>query len=176
MSEQVRKQTTRQERTGQHDLSDLSASKDLHQKVDTQPSNAPDLASVSISSSNFVRVSTQTGLHSERAPRPTAIDRSLSSETKHPTNTSKGSAPVATGLFKNPAYPYRGNLASKIITFFANLLKVLERIFLRLIGARDIVAPTPRHQPVQAAKAERKDSEGSGSEDSERRAQVIHRS
>jgi hypothetical protein len=176
MSEQVRKQTTGLNRTGQNDLSDLSASKDLHRKVDTQPSNASDLASLSISSSNFVRSSTQMGLLSERASRPVATDRSLTSETKPQMNTSKGSAAVTTGIFKNPAYPYRGSLVSKILTFFANLLKVLERIFLRLLGARDSVAPTPRHQPVQAAKAERKDHEKAGSEESERRGQVIHRS
>jgi hypothetical protein len=176
MSEQVRKQTTGQDRTGQNDLSDLSASKDLHRKVDTHPSTAQDVASLSISSSNFVRSSTQTGLHSERAPRPIATDRSVSSETKHQTSTSNGSTSVATGIFRNPAYPYRGGLASKIITFFANLLKVLERIFLRLLGARDSVAPTPRHQPAQEAKKEQKDTRESKLEESERHAQVIHRS
>jgi hypothetical protein len=176
MSEQVRKQTMGQNRNGQNDLSGLSASKDLHRKVDTQPSNASDLASLSISSSNFVRSSTQMGLQSERVSRPTAMDRYLSSEAKQQPSTSKDSAVVATGIFKNPAYPYRGNLASKIITFFANLLKVLERIFLRLLGARDSVAPTPRSQPVQSAKTEQKDTKRAGSEEAERHAQVIHRS
>lgn len=176
MSEQVRKQTMGQNRTGQNDLSDLSASKDLHRKVDTQPANAADLASLSISSSNFVRSSTHTGLHSERATRPTAMERSLSSETKHQISTSNGSAAVATGIFKNPAYPYRGGLASKIITFFANLLKVLERIFLRLLGARDSVPPTPRHQPAQGTKTDKKDNSESKLEESERHGQVIHRS
>jgi hypothetical protein len=176
MSEQVRKQTTGQTRTGQHDLSDLSASKDLHRKVDTQPSNATDLASLSISSSNFVRSSTQTRLHAGKAPHPIAPDRSLSRETNHQTSTSNASAATATGIFKNPAYPYRGNLAAKIITFFANLLKVLERLFLRLLGARDSVAPPPRHQPVQAAKDDRKESTKSESQEPERPTQLIHRS
>lgn len=176
MSEQVRKQTTEPGTAGRSDLSDLSASKDLHKKANMQPSNATDLASVSISSSSFVRASSQPGPASERSIQNTTVDRALAAETKAQTATTKSAAATAPGLFKNPVYPYRGGLASKIITFFANLLKVLERLFLRLLGARDVVAPTPRHQQAKALKTEQKDLREERREESERKAQVIHRS
>jgi hypothetical protein len=35
------------------------------------------------------------------------------------------------GLFKNPFYKYRGGILSRIITFVANLLKLLEGLILR---------------------------------------------
>jgi len=176
MSEQVRKQTTALSHAGKTDLSDLSASKDLHERRQLQPSNATDLASVSISSSSFVRASSQPGAASERSTRNTSADRALAAETKAQAATTKSAAATAPGLFKNPVYPYRGGLASKIITFFANLLKVLERLFLRLLGARDVVTPTPRHQEAKALKTEQKDPREVKREESERTAQVIHRS
>lgn len=176
MSEQVRKQTMEPNRVGHTDLSELSASKDLHRKVETQAANTPDLASASISSSSFVRSSSQSGLRAEKTPSSIINTRSLSSDTKQFSGVSHGTASGTNGIFKNPMYPYRGGLVSKIITFFANLLKVLERIFLRLLGMRDIVAPVPRHLPTQAPKAAQKDLKEETLEARERRAQTIHRS
>lgn len=176
MSEQVRKQATDQSNAGRTDLSDLSASKDLHKKADMQPSNATDLASVSISSSSFVRASSQAVPAAERGRHSATVDRAIAPETKSQAATTKSSTTTTPGLFKNPFYPYRGGLASKIITFFANLLKILERLFLRLLGARDVVAPTARPQQGQALKTEPKDPREEKREESERKAQVIHRS
>jgi len=176
MSEQVRKQATDQSTAGRTDLSDLSASKDLHKKADMQPSNATDLASVSISSSSFVRASSQAVPAAQRGRHSTTLDRAITTETKLQATTTKSSTTTTPGLFKNPFYPYRGGLASKIITFFANLLKILERLFLRLLGARDVVAPTPRHQQTQALKTDQKEPREEKREDTKRTAQAIHRS
>jgi len=176
MSEQMRKQTTEPGKTGHTDLSELSASKDLHHKNETRPANSTDLASASISSSNFVRSSSQLGALSDKTAPNIITTRSPASETKHQTGTSNGTAASTNGVFKNPLYPYRGGLVSKIITFFANLLKVLERIFLRLLGVRDTVAPAPRHQPTQNPKAKEKVSTESKREKAQRDAHVIHRS
>jgi hypothetical protein len=58
----------------------------------------------------------------------------------------------------------------------ANVLKVLERIFLRLIGARDTVAATPQHPATKTRKTEPKDSKEAKGDELERGAQRIHRS
>jgi hypothetical protein len=175
MSEQVRKLTTEQNHDGHTDLSELSASKDLHRKIDALPAPTPDLASASISSSSFARASSQGRPLAERTPQSINTN-SLTRDTKRHTSVTQSAPSNANGIFKNPAYPYRGGLISKIITFFANLLKVLERIFLRLIGGRDTVAPTPRHQPTQAPKAAQKDRNEDARESREQSAQSIHRS
>jgi hypothetical protein len=135
-------------------LSDLSASKHLHNKPANTPTstltstltgtpannldNPTDLTSVSMGGTNVIRTS----------PPPQGQPRIISACVKHtPTQSTKqssastGSAKQEFGLFKNPKYSYRGDIISKIISFFANLLKVLERIFLRLIGGGDKVAP-----------------------------------
>jgi hypothetical protein len=176
MSEQVRKQITESKKTGHTDLSELSASKDLHRKIETHAANSTDLASVSISSLSFVRSSSQIGLQSERTHPSIITKRAPTSETKHQASASTGTSARTNGVFKNPLYPYTGGLVSKIITFLANLLKVLERVFLRLLGVRDTVAPPPRHQPAQAPKAEEKVSTESKRQKAERDAQAIHRS
>lgn len=176
MSEQVRKQTIEQIRTGQNDLSGLSASKDLHQRVHQQPSNATDLASVSISSSSFVRSAPPVAPGPEKSQRTSTAERLHTPESKHQANQGKVVSKAAPGIFKNPTYPYSGGLASKIITFLANLLKVLERIFLRLLGARDLVTPAPRNQPSQTKPAERKEPKESKRDELGHGSQVIHRS
>ncbi len=176
MSEQVRKQTVEQLPSGQHDLSDLSASKDLHKKQTAQPANAPDLASVSISSSSFVRSSSHA-----RQPHSGINQSSTQSISEGPSIIRQGRSNSKAqnrghGIFKNPTYPYQGGFASKIITFLANVLKVLERLFLRLLGARDTVAPPPTQQSGQPTKPDQKASRAKRDTESEHAPQLIHRS
>jgi hypothetical protein len=144
MSERALDKNQETATSGQLDLQDLRASKDLHNKESQHPSNQTDLSSVSISTNNIVRATHRPdprrdpfSHNAAESPSPAATPgRNRSSETRAP------------GIFKNPTYRYSGGPISRLITFIANLLKVLERIFLRLLGARDLAAPT--NQPQQA--------------------------
>jgi hypothetical protein len=60
-----------------------------------------------------------------------------------------------TGIFKNPRYSYDGGLLNKVFSLLGNIINVLVQFFLRLLGARDIVAPDQR--PQQAKKPEQRD-------------------
>jgi hypothetical protein len=148
MSERALDKNQETSGTGQRDLTDLRASKDLHTKEPLNPSNETDLSSISISTSNIVRVAHKP--ETRRTPLSHTTSQSASpaaQTTKHSQNRSAGTP--APGLFKNPTYRYSGGPIGRLITFIANLLKVLERIFLRLLGARDQVAPNPLPQQAK---------------------------
>jgi len=132
---------------GQSDLSDLRASRECHTTKVTPPANDADLSSASISATNILRASAQREgpRHSLSNIRSAALnnrpDKRSSSPSAQPTSPN--------GILKNPTYKYEGGFISKVITFVANILKFLERLFLRLLGARDLVAPkqTPLSRP-----------------------------
>ncbi|MFO0417411.1 MAG: hypothetical protein ACK5Y6_09000 [Pseudomonadota bacterium] len=143
------------------DLSNLSASKHLHTnspgEVKREPANSidpqPDLASVSISGTDVARssapISGQPRIISSpgrQSPHPSterATSQTLSTKNSRP---SGAGTKQEFGVFKNPAYSYGGDIVSKIIAFFANLLKVLERLLLRLVGGGERAAPPPGAQ------------------------------
>lgn len=58
--------------------------------------------------------------------RPAFLERVRQSSSRSKTSCTK-----QYGLFKNPFFKYRGGVVSRIISFFANLLKLLEILMLR---------------------------------------------
>jgi hypothetical protein len=78
-----------------------------------------------------------------------------SSRSTAQTISSKSSESAAAGIFKNARYSYDGGLLNKVFSLLGNIINVLVQFFLRLLGARDIVAPDQRRQ--QAKKTEQRD-------------------
>jgi hypothetical protein len=132
---------------GQFDLTDLHASKDLHTKEERHAANTTDLSSASISATNIVRATPKPEPRRDAIPSPSVTQRARPTEHQE-TRSATAATP---GIFKNPTYRYSGNIISRIITFVANILKVLERLLLRLLGARDLKAPNlpPQQTPVK---------------------------
>lgn len=145
------------------ELSDLAARKDLHE-VDTSPVNSADLATASISPRDVMRVPQQAAIRSGVLPSShyaqTAVELTngrsrASSRSTAQTVSSKSSESAAAGIFKNARYSYDGGLLNKVFSLLGNIINVLVQFFLRLLGARDIVAPDQR--PQQAKKPEQRD-------------------
>lgn len=147
------------------DLSVLAASKNLHKKQQTAPANSDDLASASIASSDAMRV-TQRGHATDEAHLKTGkiitngrgnqsepVSQSVSlTNSKSRSTPQRGSNAGEHGILKNPFYRYDGGLINKILALIGNILKVLERIFLRLLGMRDVEpanSPKPRLQKTK---------------------------
>jgi len=112
-----------------------------------------DLAHASIVAPSVQRVAVQPQRRSwrERAGLKSSTSPSLLTKTDaSPTPVGGASrvTPLRRGIFKNPYYAYRGGVVSKIITFFANLLKVLEKILLTALGAGQIVNPIGPKSPI----------------------------
>jgi ribosomal protein L12E/L44/L45/RPP1/RPP2 len=134
------------------DLSELASAKDLHQSPTASPANATDLASASISPADVLRVSQRTDIRKsvhERVPaQETAVELTNSrSKSSAPRSTEAG---AKQGIFKNAFYRYDGGLLNKILALIGNILKVIERLFLRLLGARDAVAPPSNPQSTSS--------------------------
>jgi len=131
------------------DLSELASAKDLHQSLTASPANATDLASASISPADVLRVSQRTDIRKsvhERVPtQETAVELTNSRSKSSAPRTTEGGAKQ--GVFKNAFYRYDGGLLNKILALIGNILKVIERLFLRLLGARDAVAPNTQQSP-----------------------------
>lgn len=153
----------------QQELSELAVRKDLH-RSETAPANAADLhsdlAAASISQKDVIRVTPNpdiaSGVRRFRASPLTTVDlwdgRSRSSSRlTNPsatlTSTRKADAKSAergpNGIFKNPRFSYEGGLLNKIFSLLSNMIQVLVQFLLRLLGARDTVAPTPVPQHTQ---------------------------
>lgn len=145
MSERALDKNQEASAAGQFDLTDLHASKDLHITEDRHVANTTDLSSASISATNIVRATPKADPRHDPFHASSASRSSQASE-RQPARSTSATNP---GIFKNPTYRYSGNIIQRIITFVANILKVLERLLLRLLGARDLNSPTP--PPRQAA-------------------------
>lgn len=115
-----------------------------------------DLANLSIETSSVVRLS----------PRPekrsTATERLQTQTATKSTATAEArkTPPKRFGIFKNPCYKYEGGPLGILISFLANILKVLEQLLLR----PRIVAPQvrPRTQslfPLPQTEKKRKTKE-----------------
>jgi len=129
------------------DLSMLSATKDLHELSDKIPANTADLASASISPAEVMRSSSRTDIRKavqDKVPAHSASVELTNSRSRAQNSSSANSQKP--GVFKNPFYRYDGGLINKILSLIANILKVLERFFLRLLGARDKIEPQQRQQ------------------------------
>jgi hypothetical protein len=132
------------------------------------PANDADLASACISPQNVMRVSQRSSIRNgvDHTPLSQHAQVELTngrSRTSAQTSTSAGashsSGRPANGILRNPFYRYDGGLLNKVLALIGNILKALERLVLRLLGARDSVAPSGR--PQQSTKQTTAGSEGS---------------
>lgn len=143
----VQKATTPQ--GAQSGLADLATSADLREHGRgaslKEPSNASDLSTATISATNVHRVSPKIEPRRDPALLGTSRTHAQSRHIIRSGSQSKGQTNKAEfGIFSNPAYKYSGGLVSKILSFFANILKVLERLFIRLLAGPDRQAPPPQ--------------------------------
>lgn len=107
----------------------------------TQPANQSDLATASISSKDIMRVS-------QRVEPRKNLNTSRQEQSPSPTRAGhrRGNAPRPEGILNNPTYRYGGDLLTRFITLLANILKFIERLFLRLLSGPDSSAATPKPQ------------------------------
>lgn len=153
------------------DLSELASSKDLHQTISSIPANATDLTSASISSADVLRVSQRSdirkSLHERVSPQEVSVELTNSRSKASPSRSAEGG--TKNGVFKNAFYRYDGGLLNKILALIGNILKVIERLFLRLLGARDAVT-TPNNPQSTSSKREDTNTDSSKQEiDKEKR-------
>jgi hypothetical protein len=106
----------------------------------TEPANQSDLASISISSSEVMRVSQRV------EPRRDLTAPKLGRSPAPSASTSPRKATPEKGILTNPSYQYSGGLLSRVITLFANILKFIERLILRLLSGPDGPAISSRTQ------------------------------
>lgn len=135
------------------DLSELAASKNLHESVSTTPANSTDLAAASISSADVLRVARRSDIR--RAVQDTTTKQQAAVELtngRSRLHLPKSVNGTTTGIFKNPFYRYDGGLLNKVLALIGNVLKALERVFLRLLGARD-TSPTPNQTQLTRSKS-----------------------
>jgi hypothetical protein len=142
------------------DLSDLCASKETTLKPgEFAPANEADLSIASIPPSDVMRVSQRPEVRRTigESLEPTKNPETGDPITKSPISTSsvtltnsrsrsessKSAENGKMGLFKNPFYRYDGGLMNKLMAFIGNILKLIERFILRLLGMRD-EAPMPQ--------------------------------
>jgi hypothetical protein len=144
---------------GSNALGDLSATSDLHRPANLEQSPArqssikedlppSDLASATISDAKVMRAQYQPLSRREITPRAAASpSNSQRTQSSRKTNTSRAASKGgARGIFTNPTYRYEGSFISKLLSFVANILKVLERLILRLFTGPDRVTPHPHQQ------------------------------
>jgi hypothetical protein len=142
------------------DLSDLCASKETTLKPgEFAPANEADLSIASIPPSDVMRVSQRPEVRRTigESLEPTKNPETGDPITKSPISTSsvtltnsrsrsessKSAENGKMGLFKNPFYRYDGGLMNKLMAFIGNILKLIERFILRLLGMSD-EAPMPQ--------------------------------
>jgi hypothetical protein len=143
------------------DLSELSALKKETALTPDQlaPANDSDLSSASISASDVMRVSSRSGRRVIQTT-PSGPDKSTVSLTNSRSRADISKSPESgrMGLFKNPFYRYDGGIMNKLMAFIGNILKMIERFILRLLGMRD-AAPVPCQQKnTSQAKPETKEA------------------
>lgn len=123
------------------DLSELRALRKPIQHLAEAPVN---LSQASIASNNIHRITpkqearTATSLKQvpSRGLLPLRVSRAFGKGTEASAQGARN------GIFKNPYYRYRGGLLARIITFLANLLKVFERLLLRVFRPAGITTKT----------------------------------
>lgn len=134
------------------ELSSLRASKDLGSKpanLDCDSTPATDLSLNSITTSGVERISARPDKRIIRHGHGVALSPEAKMDKSH---SAKSSTKSEVGIFKNPYYPYQGNLADRFIALLANICKVLERLFLKLLSGGDAPLPKPsQRQPEPTA-------------------------
>ena len=88
-----------------------------------------DLANASIQNTDVLRA-----LPRKIEPRAVKSNPSLTSRQAPPAKSS-GKAPQKHGLLKNPLFKYEWGVINKLLSFFANLLKVIEQFVLGALGS-----------------------------------------
>lgn len=168
----------------QTDLNGLSASKDLHTQTQSttrqSATSQTDFSEASISTTNILRVSPK--VEPRKDVTNVSSTQALNTEHEISRSTSKAKSQGSKGehgIFTNPAYKYSGGIFSRIISFIANILKALERLFLRLLAGPDNTTPMPRPQtPINALPKTKATAANDDREEreSQEKAQAIHRS
>lgn len=138
---------------GASPLNTLRASKDLgssHPSTDHTAALETDLSQASIAVSGVPRVSAKSDKRILRPGPANSPDLSPSPEHEKGQQQEAGAKRQAnSGILINPHYGYHGNLLERFVTLIANVLKVLERILLRLLGGGDPgPAPAQKAQPI----------------------------
>ena len=146
-------------------LDTLVAHKDLENRGTSQQPEEVNLAGASIQNTDIIRVSPK----QERRKRGDLIPALGSNPTSTQNQEQHRSAPSSKehGVFKNPLFKYEGGIMNRIISFFANLLKALEQLLLRLVGFRD--KSVLFHQPSAQASDPMKNKDREHKEDQEQR-------
>jgi hypothetical protein len=109
--------------------------------------NDADLTSASIAATDVLRSPHRQGVVVRGPPAKVGAGTTSNLQTldKRRVNPQKQPQKKTNGVFTNPTYKYNGGFLSKIIAFFANILKAIERLFLRLLNGPDqIITPSNR--------------------------------
>ena len=122
------------------DLTELHASVTAGLKRETTPKpENTDLAAASIPSANVVRLSVKP---EKRDLSHVSLGATTNPETTtRPTPRKGAPSNRPNGIITNPYYRYEGGLLDKLITFFANVLKFLERALLRALSPAKPITP-----------------------------------
>jgi hypothetical protein len=162
------------------DSFDLSELRGLREPIQHVSADSLNLSQASIPSNNIHRASSiangrspSLNQVSSRGLLPRSVVRALRPKSG---NAQQG---ARNGIFKNPYYRYHGGIFARIITFLANVLKVLEQLLLR--GTRVAAAPkvlvTPPPQPkTNTDKVEKLEEERSLKREQKKKRLLIHRS
>jgi len=143
------------------DLNELHAAKPGENPTDMGPANT-DLASASIQSISVVRLSARPEKRKVGAARPTLETETKSDREPRSTTRSTSRGGEKHGVFKNPYFPYEGNLLERFVTLLANLLKVFELSVLRSLKP----PPPPTTKPkTVVARTKRRGPDGRDLED-----------
>lgn len=142
---------------GSSPLETLRASRELgtsNAAVDQGATLETDLSLASIPVTDVPRISAKSDkriLRPATGPGPmlaTGADTAQEQESK----SAPKQAP-ASGILKNPHFAYQGDLLERFVTLIANVMKVLERLFLRLLGGGD-KDPMPARKVAPIIQAE----------------------
>jgi hypothetical protein len=156
MSDRTRNPQTNQQNGAQAiDLTELHASVTAGLKAEQPPaSQNTDLASASSPSANIVRLSAKP----EKRPLSHLSPGATTTTEPATKSVARKGAPSnrPNGIITNPYYRYEGGLLDKIITFFANILKFLERALLRSL-TQTKPAPPQRQVVPSTEKTEEKE-------------------
>jgi hypothetical protein len=159
MSDRTRTPQSSPQSTSQAiDLTELHASvtAGLKNEQTSTPHNT-DLAAASIPSANIVRLSAKP---EKRDLTQLSVGATTHTEPATQTAPRKGTPSNRPhGIITNPYYRYEGGLLDKLITFFANILKFLERALLRALTPTKPAAPqrkvvSPTEKPEEKDKKE----------------------
>jgi hypothetical protein len=123
------------------DLAQLRASKDAHS---TLQETATDLSQASIPTNHVHRIPPKQEARLKLGTHPGSSYSKLHARGLKLANHAHATRPSSkpNGIFRNPYYRYSGGILARLITFFANVLKTIEQLILRM------ARPTIRIQKI----------------------------